>query len=270
MEEKWRPVVGYEGLYEVSNLGRVKSLDRDIEVQHKGEPVKLRHFKGKILKQGRRQDGYADVSLSRQGVTTLHCVHRLIAQAWIPNPDNLDCVNHKDLDKTNNSLDNLEWVSTSDNMRHASANYSSSQIIPVYCYETDKVYPSMNHCDRALGFTEGFTHNVIRHNRPSPYTLRLATNEEIEKHKSELDSIPGWTYKYKKKGRLHPIRKIKCIDTQEIFDTLAQAASSTGVCADAIRNSIRQKRTCKGLTFYYLDDAPEDEFEYQQRCKDRC
>lgn len=109
------------------------------------------------MKQGRRQDGYSDVSLSRHGVTTLHCVHRLIAEAWIPNPNNYKYVNHIDLDKTNNSIDNLEWISETGNVVHAVQRFSNPQSIPIYCKETNQVYASMGQCDVALGLKQGQT-----------------------------------------------------------------------------------------------------------------
>ena len=266
MDEKWRPVVGYEGLYEISNLGRVKSVERTMPYTFRTKSGELRdshyHVSEKILKQGRRIDGYADVSLSRNGVTILHCVHRLLAEAWVPNPNHYKYVNHIDLDKTNNSLNNLEWISNSGNVNHAVERYSNPQSIAIYCRETDQVYSSMGQCDRALGLTLGTTSNVIREGRPCKYTLSLATESEVSDAKLSIDAKCSWTFHQPKKGRLHPVRKIKCIDIDTVFDTLCAASKATGCSQDAIRASIRNKVSCKGLTFYYLDDAPEDESAY--------
>lgn len=103
--EIWKPVVGYEGLYEVSNLGRVKSLDRIV----KGCYGSIAHKKGKIISSGIGSTGYCIVSLQKDGKGKSFGVHRLVAQAFIPNPDNLPMVNHKDEVKTNNNVENLEW-----------------------------------------------------------------------------------------------------------------------------------------------------------------
>ena len=111
IEEIWKPVIGYEGLYEVSSYGRVRSLDR--YVKGKGESYWLR--KGKVLSPEKNKDGYLLVSLCCNGKRYLRTVHRLIAQAFIPNPDNLPEVNHLDEDKTNNRVDNLEWCDRSYN-----------------------------------------------------------------------------------------------------------------------------------------------------------
>lgn len=99
-EEIWRPVVGYEGLYEVSSYGRVRSLDRYDSRNH--------FIKGRIMK-FRNCRGYLRVTLCNNGLYNQISVHRLVAQAFIPNPDNLPMVNHKDEDKTNNIVENLEW-----------------------------------------------------------------------------------------------------------------------------------------------------------------
>lgn len=103
--EEWRDVVGYEGLYQVSNLGRVKSLDRVVNGKSHSQVIK----RGKLLKIQYNIDGYCIVCLSKRSVYKHYKVHRLVAQAFIPNLDNLPCVNHKDEDKTNNRVDNLEW-----------------------------------------------------------------------------------------------------------------------------------------------------------------
>lgn len=89
--EEWRPVVGYEGLYEVSNTGQVINIKT-----------------GHILKQHKDKDGYWVLSLKRDKYKS-YFAHRLVAQAFIPNPDNLPMVNHKDEDKSNCMVDNLEW-----------------------------------------------------------------------------------------------------------------------------------------------------------------
>ena len=94
MTEIWKDIDGYEGLYQVSNLGRVKSLH---------------HNKEKILKGSYAKEGYHLISLSKEGTQKRCLVHRLVATAFIPNPYKLECVNHKDENPRNNNVDNLEW-----------------------------------------------------------------------------------------------------------------------------------------------------------------
>jgi len=96
MEEIWKDITGYEGLYQVSNLGRVRSLDRYIERMNRWGKLQKQLIRGKILSPGSDKDKYLSASLSKNKVTSYISVHRLVATAFIPNPDNLPQVNHKD------------------------------------------------------------------------------------------------------------------------------------------------------------------------------
>ena len=103
-----KPVVGYEGCYEVDTCGRIYSLDRVIHVEDNGRTYD-KPLKGGIMKQRLHSQGYKIVSLTKNGKTKNVFVHRIVAMAFLPNPDNLPCINHKDEDKTNNFIENLEW-----------------------------------------------------------------------------------------------------------------------------------------------------------------
>lgn len=116
MIEEWKPVVGYEGLYEVSSLGRVRSLDRYVKNNYS---YWLR--KGKVLSPEKNKDGYLLVSLCCNGKRYLRTVHRLVAEAFIPNPDNLPEVNHINEDKSNNRVENLEWCTRKYNINFGTA-----------------------------------------------------------------------------------------------------------------------------------------------------
>lgn len=104
MEEIWKDIKGFEGLYQVSNLGRVKSLKKDI-----------------IMKPSKHREGYLYYILRKQGRKTFKA-HRLVAITFIPNPESKPEVNHKDGNKKNNSADNLEWLTRSENAIHAKEN----------------------------------------------------------------------------------------------------------------------------------------------------
>ena len=109
MPEIWKDIVGYEGLYQVSNLGNVKSLHyRNKKIHH-------------ILSPRKHHTGYLMVSLTSNRKAKCFNVHRLVAIAFIPNPNDLPCVNHKDGNKHNNNVSNLEWVTHQQNTRHAIA-----------------------------------------------------------------------------------------------------------------------------------------------------
>ena len=121
--EIWRPVRDFEGLYEVSNLGRVRSVDR--WSKYKGSDTIQAYRKGRLLRQFKTKCGYYLVSLSRDGGTRHYSVHRLVAEAFIPNPDNLPEVNHKDENKFNNCADNLEWCTNIYNIHYGTRIYRS-------------------------------------------------------------------------------------------------------------------------------------------------
>lgn len=119
--EVWKPIEGYEGLYEISRDGVIRSLPR-------------LHTKGKVIKTSLGSSGYEQVHLSKDSVVKTFMVHRLVAKTFIDNPENYPEVNHKDEDKRNNSIDNLEWCDRNYNQNYGTAirrmrdshNYSES------------------------------------------------------------------------------------------------------------------------------------------------
>lgn len=114
MEEEWRDIRGYEGLYQVSSFGKVKSLDRTNFKFNRSVPLK-----GRILKLNTNIHGYPFATIYKNGVSHSITVHRLVAETFIPNPDNKPQVNHINGCKSDNRVDNLEWVTASENQTHS-------------------------------------------------------------------------------------------------------------------------------------------------------
>ena len=115
MEEIWKDVVNFKGYYIVSNIGNVKSVDRYVE----GKNRSLRFQKGISMNIQENKKGYLVVILHKHGLHYQKLVHRLVAEAFIENPYDLPQVNHKDANKHNNCVENLEWITNYDNMQHA-------------------------------------------------------------------------------------------------------------------------------------------------------
>lgn len=115
MEEIWKPVKGYEGLYEVSNLGKVRSLDHICKYRIKGYVI-TKLIEGRILNNHLATIGYYILGLHKDKKSRFVYVHRLVAEAFIENPNGYRYINHKDEDKTNNRVDNLEWCTQKHNL----------------------------------------------------------------------------------------------------------------------------------------------------------
>ena len=138
VEEIWKDIEGYEGKYQVSNMGRVKNIRRNY-----------------ILTPSRTSWGYLQVTLDN--TTKHHRVHTLVANAFIPNPDNYTEINHKDENKQNNFADNLEWCTRRYNLNYGNRNAKISQNnrskVSILCIETGVVYPSIKEASKELGIS---------------------------------------------------------------------------------------------------------------------
>lgn len=145
MIEEWKDIKGYEGLYQVSNLGRVKSL---------------KFGKERILKPIKNTVGYMQVSLCKYGKIKKFTVHNILAEVFIQNPENKPEVNHIDEDKTNNMVSNLEWCTRKENVNHGTRNKRSAvsrgkalKAIDIATGEYNE-YCSQSECARQLGVNQ--------------------------------------------------------------------------------------------------------------------
>lgn len=188
--EIWLDVVGYVGLYKVSSAGRVKSL---------------KFGKERILKPAPNGSGYLLVNLYKDGKMKTMKVHRLVATAFIPNPDNLPFINHKDENKANNRVENLEWVTASYNINYGTRNERVAKSLtngklskPVLQIDKDSneviaTYPSAREVERQLGFDKGYISNCCngKYKQAYGYLWRFAedTSKVIELPRKRVEAI---------------------------------------------------------------------------------
>lgn len=175
--EEWRDVKGFEGIYQVSNKSRVKSVDRFVICE--GDNTRLEYqkfFKGKILKQIIGPTGYKVVHLRRGKVSKMVKVHRLVAIAFIENPNNYPDVNHINSIKTDNTSSNLEWCTPSQNSRHS--------------YNVDKNFRNYTGKPRGINF----------HPRTKTWMAKMMFNTEmifLGYHKEKSSAYKAYYEKFK-------------------------------------------------------------------------
>ena len=119
-EEVWKDIPEYEGIYQVSSYGNVRSLDRPVKhFSYKSGKISTMIRRGVVMRPGSSPNGYKIVRFSKEGKPAYFAVHRLVALLFIANPHNKPTVNHIDGNKVNNKVTNLEWVTSSENQLHA-------------------------------------------------------------------------------------------------------------------------------------------------------
>jgi hypothetical protein len=141
--EEWKAIKGYEGIYEVSSYGRVRSLDRYVSTSIKHNEKRL--VKGMYLKPHLKRNGYLSVDLKTPEKQKTVSVHRLVALAFIPLIEGKNVVNHKNLNKLDNRVENLEWVTAEENREHAKVNgayHNNGNVIRIRCCETGQEFES--------------------------------------------------------------------------------------------------------------------------------
>ena len=162
MEEIWKDIPDYNGRYQASNLGRIKRVKTIITTAD----GKKRSLPEKIFKPYRREDGYYMTGLIKNKKNNLAFIHILIAKTFLPNPDNLPQVNHKDGNKGNNNLDNLEWVTCSQNTKHSYDILNHGHwVCKVICNETGEVFNSFKEAGLAYNMSPNMISRVAKGNK---------------------------------------------------------------------------------------------------------
>lgn len=144
-QEIWKPIHNYEGCYEASNKGRIRSVERLVKCKNG-----TRTSPSTILKPSLGEWGYEQVTLRKNGEKETVRINRIIAQTFIPNPNKLPQVNHIDGNKINNCVENLEWCDASHNMKHCFNNHMSDWTTKIKIVETGEVFNSKAECARKI------------------------------------------------------------------------------------------------------------------------
>jgi hypothetical protein len=181
--EIWKPISGYEDIYEISNWGRVKSLSRDI-VYETGHSQRMHE---KVLKLQKHTHDYKSIGLHDNKVQATFLVHRIVGEHFVDNPYNYQWINHKDGDKSNNYYKNLEWCTPSDNSKHAfkiglrtnkkrSDSHFAKKAIHV---ETGVVYHCIKDAYDAYGkFNYGYFIAMLKGSRPNKTGFKYYISEQ--------------------------------------------------------------------------------------------
>ncbi len=171
MKENWATVYGFDGYYQVSDLGRVRSVDRVVRCK-----TCARRYKGKILTPRVITDNYFQVVLAKKGKRSQLTIHRLVATSFVPNPSRKPQVNHIDGNKQNNKSSNLEWCTQLENNIHARANglypsvdgennprakLSTSQVIEIRRF-ADDIKRDVNGLSKKYNVSKGCIYSIIK------------------------------------------------------------------------------------------------------------
>ena len=191
-DDEWRFIPGMGNIYQASIHGEIRSVDRVNTFMHYGS-VASRIQKGRVLSQQISKDGYLHCMISIDGIAMLKSVHRLVALAFIPNPDNKPDVNHIDGNKTNNEVTNLEWVTKSENMQHAKQHdlwdpVAVGEIVrkvrgrPVICItDNNRRFDSMNAAAAYYHMDRESVKEAIEKNRPRKcHMFKYANTDEVQ------------------------------------------------------------------------------------------
>lgn len=181
MTDIWRPVIGFEKYYEVSSNGTVRSISNNTRYRPNQKPIILKPFLSEY--------GYYQVTLTINGNRFLKRVNRLVAEAFIPNPENKPCVNHKFGIKTDNRVSELEWATYSENEQH------SIQILNKSIKGNKKTYPNgINPKSKQVLCIETNTiYNSVNH---AAISLNLHRSNLVKQIKGELKTTGGFTFRF--------------------------------------------------------------------------
>lgn len=224
----WKEIKGYEGLYEVSDTGEIRSMPR------KGT-------KGGLLKAHEDAKGYLVLGLTKDGKQTQKRVHRLVAEAFLPNPEEFPEVNHKDEDKFNNTVDNLEWCTSEYNLSYGTRleRATTAKQRAVRCIETGEEFASIREAAAIKGIDSSTLSKVCQGKKHTIAGLHWCyAEEETPTHVQTRNCRP-----------------VRCVETQVVYPSAKAAGQTLNCDPSSITKVCRGKaKTCGGYHWKYVEE----------------
>lgn len=227
MDFKYRPE-----LYEISSTGKIRSKDWITKLNNV-------LIKGKILRTGINRNGYEYFKITANGKKKTFKMHRVIGEHFLPNPENKPEINHKDFNKVNNNVDNLEWVTPAENMEHA---WENGRVPKIKLRQKDILFIREN-------FQEMGVYKLMEMFKTGRSTIYgIATNRT-----RNFDNLPELKYKYRRYKPYvpHTFKKVVNIETGEIYESAAKVAELLGVNTKWLTRRLCGERPNK-TTYQYL------------------
>ena len=256
VEEIWKDIRGYEGYYQVSTFGNVRSLDRTV-ISKLGIPKMV---KGKLKQQTIDENSYCTVSLYKDNKEQILLVHRLVLDTFDENYAKHHMqVNHKDCNTSNNHLDNLEYVTGMENIRYGYENHRDANVRPtefykrmgshskrVRCLVDDRIFESPQSAADYYGISIQCVYNRCNdHKLVDGFQFEYIADSNLgHVHKFVDPSKPG----------SHKPRAVRCLETGQTFPSRIQAAKALGISTSSIVDSLRDGRRHAGYTFVEPED----------------
>lgn len=255
MEEVWVDIKDYEGMYQISNKGRVRSLYRTV-VRSDGVVLKI---KGKPMPPSNK-NGYLHTSLTRNAKAIRPSIHRLVALHFIPNPNNLPEVNHIDGDKTNNKVDNLEWMTKIENIRHSweigLRRFTETQMESLKTRFSKKVY-QIDAVSNEIIDTFNSTVEASEYIGCSSTAIGNCCN-------LKFDTVKGFRWRYeetltndkifKDKNKKAIIRVHKTTNEETRFGSLKEASLFIGKSVQLVCDYLKERRNDKDYDWFYIGE----------------
>lgn len=246
-KEIWKSIENYDGLYEVSNFGCVRSLDRIVFQQGRNQV-----YRGTIMTPFKNNRGYYCIRLSKENKKKTFSVHRLVAKAFIPNPKNYPCVNHKDENPQNNNVQNLEWCTNEYNVNYGTATYRRAIKMGKCVAQYNKngklvsTFYSVNEAERGTNIKIG---DAVKNNNHTAGGFFWRFYESIAPHRI--------TVSFAKNHAKRVLQYSKSLEFVSSYKSGHEASFKTGLKHENILSCCRgEQKTCGGFIWVFEGCIP--------------